>query len=84
MLTSTVTSKGQTTIPKSIRKRFKLYPGTRIEFLVRADGTLTVRPASLDGRELRSVLTPSRRARVSLEAMEAAIAAGAAAGVVER
>ncbi|WP_390889297.1 AbrB/MazE/SpoVT family DNA-binding domain-containing protein [Leptodesmis sichuanensis] len=34
MLTSTITSKGQITIPKAIRDLLNLHPGDRIDFIV--------------------------------------------------
>ncbi len=37
-----LTSKGQVTIPKELRERFALQPGTEVEF-VDEDGRLTVR-----------------------------------------
>lgn len=37
MPTSTLTSLGQTTIPKSIRDALHLQPGDRIEFIVEED-----------------------------------------------
>jgi len=38
MATSSVTVKGQVTIPKEIRERLGIRPGDRIEFLDAADG----------------------------------------------
>jgi AbrB family looped-hinge helix DNA binding protein len=35
---STITAKGQTTVPKEIRDRLKLKPGDKIEYVVEADG----------------------------------------------
>ena len=43
MPVSTVTSKGQITIPKLIRERFGLTEGTKLEFLVDTDGRLLLR-----------------------------------------
>lgn len=40
---STVTDKGQVTLPKAIRDRLGIGPGTRIDFEVQADDTLKVR-----------------------------------------
>ena len=40
-----ITAKGQTTIPKAIRERLGVAPGDRIDFVVQADGTVTVEPA---------------------------------------
>ena len=39
---STVTSKGQTTIPKRIRDALRLQEGTQIDWRLEADDTLTV------------------------------------------
>jgi AbrB family looped-hinge helix DNA binding protein len=37
-MSTLVTTKGQVTIPKSIRDRFGIRPGVRIDFTVEADG----------------------------------------------
>ncbi len=37
MLHSTVTSKGQTTIPKKIRRALRIKPGDRLEYAVEGD-----------------------------------------------
>ena len=42
MAFATVTSKGQTTIPKDIRAAANLKPGDRIHFTVLEDGTIIV------------------------------------------
>jgi AbrB family looped-hinge helix DNA binding protein len=44
MPTSTLTSKGQVTIPKKIRDRLGLRVGTRLEFTIDAQGKLVVEP----------------------------------------
>ena len=72
MAVSTITSKGQTTIPGEIRRHLKLKPGDRIEFVVEPDGKVVLVPATADVRELKGILAPAPR-RVSLEEMEAAI-----------
>lgn len=47
---STVTSKGQTTIPGKVRKALRIRSGTRLEYLVEGDrATIRVQP------ELRSL-----------------------------
>jgi AbrB family looped-hinge helix DNA binding protein len=38
MSSSILTSKGQTTIPKDIRKRLNLLPGDRLEFVIDEGG----------------------------------------------
>jgi len=48
---ATVTSKGQTTIPKDVRAAANLKPGDRIRFTVLEDGTIIVRVKSGSIRE---------------------------------
>ncbi|MHB8382188.1 MAG: AbrB/MazE/SpoVT family DNA-binding domain-containing protein [Candidatus Binataceae bacterium] len=72
MTVSTITSKGQTTIPGEIRRHLKLKPGDRIQFIVEDDGKVVLVPATVDVSELKGLLAPAPR-RVSLEAMDAAI-----------
>ena len=72
MSTSTLTSKGQTTIPKEIRKRLNLHPGDRLEFVIDEDGRVLVLPASIDASELAGILKPPDR-RVTVEDMNRAI-----------
>ena len=72
MATATLTSKGQTTIPKEVRDHLHLHPGDKLEFIIEADGGVVVRSVSRSVTELEGVLPkPSRP--VSLEAMEQAI-----------
>lgn len=42
---TTLTSKGQVTIPKPIRDALQLQPGTRVEFAVNATGEVVIQPA---------------------------------------
>ncbi len=72
MPVSTITSKGQTTIPGEIRRHLKLKPGDRVEFVVERDGKVVLVPATVDVAELKGLLAPAPR-RVSLEQMNAAI-----------
>lgn len=46
MSTSTLTSKGQVTIPKRLRERLGLRVGDRLRFQIDADGKLLVQPES--------------------------------------
>lgn len=69
---STITSKGQTTIPGEIRRLLKLKAGDRIEFLVEADGKVVLVPVTVDVRELKGLLAPAPR-RVSIEDMDMTI-----------
>ena len=72
MSTSTLTSKGQTTIPKDVRKRLNLQPGDRLEFVIDEDGRVLVLPASIDASELAGMLKPPARP-VSVAGMNRAI-----------
>ena len=72
MSTSTLTSKGQTTIPKDIRKRLNLHPGERLGLVIDEDGRVLVLPASIDASELAGMLKPPARP-VSVEYMNRAI-----------
>lgn len=43
MAESTITSKGQTTIPQAVRRRLSLRAGQRLSFTVLPDGAMLVR-----------------------------------------
>lgn len=77
MPVATLTSKGQTTIPKEIRDMLGLAPGDKLDFVVESDGRVVLRPATLDVRELRGILRRKGAKPVSLEEMDRAIAQGA-------
>ena len=67
MTFATVTSKGQTTIPKDVRTAANLKPGDRIHFTVLEDGTIIVR---VKNRSIRDIAIKSpRRKRVSIAQM---------------
>jgi AbrB family looped-hinge helix DNA binding protein len=72
MPTSTLTSKGQTTIPREIRAHLHLQPGDRLEFVVEEDGRVVLLPATIDAAELAGILKAPFRP-VSVEAMNRAI-----------
>ena len=72
MSTSTLISKGQTTIPKDIRTRLNLHPEDRLEFVIDEDGRVLVLPASIDASEIAGMLKPPTRP-VSVEGMNQAI-----------
>lgn len=73
MPSSTVTSKGQVTIPKPIRKALRVEPGDHVEFIVDAKGHVLVRAATSDLSVLKGLLARPKRRPVSVEAMNAAI-----------
>ena len=73
MPTSTVTSKGQVTIPKSIRDALGVGPGDRVLFVRHDDGTVVVRPETVDVRSLKGMLKDRVRRPISVEEMNEAI-----------
>jgi len=77
MAVATLTSKGQTTIPKEIRDLLGLEPGDKLDFVIEADGRVILRPATRDVRELRGLLRRKGEKPVTLEQMDQAIAEGA-------
>lgn len=70
--TATLTSKGQITIPKSIRDRLRLKPGDRLEFILQDDKTVLMVPVTVPVAELYGRLPPPAKT-VSLDHMEQAI-----------
>ena len=72
MPTATMTSKGQITIPKSIRDAFSIKPGDRIEFFVDDQGRLIVWPITQDITSIKGIVDYSGPA-VSVEDMNKAI-----------
>ena len=72
MSTSTLTSKGQTTIPKDVRKRLNLHPGDGLESVIDDDGRVLVLPASVDASELAGIFKRPAKP-VSVAAMNQAI-----------
>lgn len=72
MSTATLTSKGQTTIPKDIRDHLRLKAGDRLDFVLQPDGGVLMVPATIHARKLKGLL-PRPKKPVSLEQMEKAI-----------
>ena len=72
-MVSTVTDKGQVTLPKSIRDRLGIHPGTKLEFELESDDTLRVRVLTRGSNGLYGLLArPGEDAR-SGDEMEAAV-----------
>ncbi len=72
MATATLTSKGQTTIPREIREHLRLETGQRLEFVIDAAGQVILVPATVDVRSLKGFF-PRPARPVSLDAMKAGI-----------
>jgi len=73
MATATLTSKGQITLPKTIRDRLQVDTGDQVDFVVNERGDIVVRAVSLDIAELKGLLKRRRRQGVSVKKMNAAI-----------
>jgi AbrB family looped-hinge helix DNA binding protein len=76
MVSATITAKGQTTIPKSVRDRLHLKPGDRVEFVVRDDGTALMAPMTMTLEQLKASI-PAPAKVLSDEEIDAVIAARA-------
>ncbi len=79
MPVSTLTSKGQITIPKSIRDRFELEVGCIVEFIVDDEGRIVLRPRREDAADsvfglLRAF---AREERISVDDMKRVVRARA-------
>lgn len=75
----TLTSKGQLTLPKAIRDEMKLDAGSKLDFVVRADGTLTARPLNRSVDSLIGMLHKPGRRAATVEEMNKAVGAFLAA-----
>ena len=72
---STLTSKGQITIPAKIREALGLQEGDKLDFRLKGEGILEVEVVGGRLSDLKGILpAPSRR--LSLKDMEAAIGQG--------
>lgn len=75
MLHSTVTSKGQTTIPGRVRKALHIKPGDRLEYVMEGDhATIRVHPGT---RSLKGVLASKKGKRMSFAQIREAAAKAA-------
>ena len=77
---STITAKGQTTIPKAVREHLKLKPGQRLKYFIHPDGTVVLLP-KVPVTALRGIVRWDGPP-VTLEEMDDAIAAGAVEGAL--
>lgn len=69
-MVSTVTDKGQVTLPKAIRDRLGIRPGTKLAFELQPDDTLRVRVLARGSAGLFGLLARPGEAARSLEAMQ--------------
>jgi antitoxin PrlF len=79
----TITSKGQTTIPKEVRKKLKLKPGDRIYWILEDDQAV-LRPKTGALLDLAGMLHRPGQKPATIEEMNSAIADAAAESTVSR
>jgi AbrB family looped-hinge helix DNA binding protein len=73
---TTITSKGQVTVPKPIRDKLHLGPGDKIDFMLEEDGGVRVVPVTASVTQLKGMV-PQPEFPVSLAEMDEAIARSA-------
>ena len=73
MAIATVTSKGQVTIPKAVRKKLRLHTGDKLEFIITPQGETLLRPVTKRVDDIFGRLHRAGRKAVSVEEMDAAI-----------
>ncbi len=71
--TAMVSDKGQVTLPKALRDRLGIHPGSRLAFRVAADGTLNVQVLAKGSDALFGLLAKPGEPARSLAEMDAAI-----------
>ena len=72
--TATVSEKGQITLPKHLRDRMGILPGSRLEFRVAPDGSLQVHVLATGSAALAGLLARPGESTRSIAEMEDAIA----------
>jgi AbrB family looped-hinge helix DNA binding protein len=55
-----ITSKGQVTIPQQVREQAGLHPHSEVEFEVRANGEVIIRPVASPANSLRAAFQQVR------------------------
>lgn len=76
MARSTITRKGQTTIPKVVRERLGVEYGDQIDFVMKPDGTVVVEAAKIDVMSLAGMLKRKGQKPVTIEEMNETIRDG--------
>jgi AbrB family looped-hinge helix DNA binding protein len=73
MPTSTLTTKGQITLPRKVREHLGVRTGDAVDFVIEADGQVRVRAGEVDISELKGLLKQPGRRPVTLDEMDVAI-----------
>ena len=74
MVTATLTSKGQLTIPKAVRDSLHLHTGDRVAFVVHNNGEAVLKPVTKSVDEVFGRLHSAAQPRRSVDEMKAAVA----------
>ncbi len=71
MTESTITAKGQTTVPADVRALVQAKPGTKLVWSVTPDGTIIVRAKTKSILDMAGMLKAPKGKRVAVEDMNA-------------
>ena len=71
MSESTITVKGQTTVPQPIRDALQVQPGTKLQWTLMPDGTVIVRAKTKSLLDLAGMLKAPKGKKVRIEDMNA-------------
>ncbi len=75
MALSTLTSKGQITIPKSLRESMSIDAGDKIEFIINEQNEVVIKPITKKASEVFGLLNKYKKNKaVSIEEMDQAVA----------
>ncbi len=74
MTTAKLTSKGQVTIPKTVRKSLGLQTGDRIAFVIRGEAEVALKPLNKSVDEVFGKLHDPARPSRTVEEMKEAVA----------
>ncbi len=70
MSSSTITSKGQLTIPKTVRDSLRLHTGDKVNFIITEKGEALIRPITKKVDDVFGRLHNKGRKPVSIERMD--------------
>ncbi len=79
LMEATITTKGQITLPKSLREALHLKVGDKILFEEQEDGTYLIKPRVINVQVLKGCITTYKGSSKTLQDMERAIAENAGA-----
>jgi antitoxin PrlF len=74
----TVTDKGQLTVPKAVREKLDIRPGTKVDFEVMPDGSVRMKVLTRGAAKLLGLLQRPRRKPHTVEEMGAGVGAAVA------